>query len=119
MFSIFGKFSSCGRWFVWIAICELAGILVDQLFTAQALAQGQDADVSNLIAQSDGCRSLIVRSVDDYKYRVTEVCGWQVKIREELELDPQSTQQVEDAISQLREQLEEIQRVVPSLRFRS
>lgn len=118
MFSIFGKFSSCGRWFVWIAICELAGILGDQLFTAQALAQGQNTDLSNLIEQSGGCwslnvLSLEVRSLDDYKYRVTEVCGWQVKIRDELELDPQSTEQVEDAISQLREQLEEIERVVP------
>lgn len=113
MFLIFGKFSSWARLVAWIALCEFGGILGYQLLTAQVLAQGQHAVVSNSIRGSDGCLSVEVRGVEDYKYRVTDACGWQVKIREELELGKESSEQVTEAFSHLREQLEEIERVVP------
>lgn len=113
MFSIFGKFSSWGRLFAWILLCESCLFSRVALAVYQAVRIGEIAEVSNPEESFDDCSANELEKVWEYKYRMVEVCGWRVKIREELELDSESTERMQDALLQLREQLEEIERVVP------
>lgn len=89
MFSNFGKFSSCGRRFASVLLCEFCLFLWGTPATNQAQGPGET------------------------KYRMMDVCGWQVRIREELESESENAKQMQESLLQLREQLEEIERVVP------
>lgn len=89
MFSNFGKFSSWERRFAWVLFCECCLFLWGNPVTYQAEVTGE------------------------YKYRELDVCGWQVKIREELESESENAEQMQEALVQLREQLQEVERIVP------
>lgn len=113
MFSIFGKFSSCWRPFAWIAICA-SGLFFEAASVAnQTVGSEEIADIANPEESFDDSSANELAKVQEYKYRMFEVCGWRVRIREELELDSESAERMQDALLQLREQLEEIERVVP------
>jgi len=90
MFFLFDKF-----FFAWF----LPLLLV---LSSNNLAQEPEAKGSNSSSES----------ATKWKYRNTQVLGWTVRIREELDTD--SPEAMTEAIEQLKEQLEEIEKVVPS-----
>jgi len=90
MFFLFDKFS-----FAWFLPLFL-------LLSSNNLAQEPEAKGSNSSSES----------ATKWKYRNTQVLGWTVRIREELDTD--SPEAMTEAIEQLKEQLEEIEKVVPS-----
>jgi hypothetical protein len=89
MFFLFDKFS-----FAWF----LPLLLV---LSSNNLAQEPEAKGSNSSSES----------TNRWKYRNTQVLGWTVRIREEIDTD--SPEAMTEAIEQLKEQLEEIEKVVP------
>jgi len=89
MFFLFDKFS-----FAWF----LPLLLV---LSSNNLAQEPEAKGSNSSSES----------ATKWKYRNTQVLGWTVRIREEIDTD--SPEAMTEAIEQLKEQLEEIEKVVP------
>jgi hypothetical protein len=89
MFFLLDKFS-----FAWFLPLFL-------LLSSNNLAQEPEAKGSNSSSES----------ATKWKYRNTQVLGWTVRIRDELDTD--SPQAMTEAIEQLKEQLEEIEKVVP------
>ena len=89
MFFLFDKFS-----FAWFLPLFL-------LLSSNNLAQEPEAKGSNSSSEY----------ATKWKYRNTQVLGWTVRIREELDTD--SPEAMTEAIEQLKEQLEEIEKVVP------
>jgi len=89
MFFLFDKFS-----FVWFSTLLLP-------LSSNLLAQQPAANGNNGSSETTARR----------KYRETQVLDWQVRIREELDTD--SPEEMSEAIENLKEQLEEIEKVVP------